>query len=333
MNIPFAVRFLIGMGVVMSIVLALLPHIVYWLSCLVARFSSHHVPYRPFGLTALVLVVVWLVLLIWGNQVGRFSCEVKSVTYSNTLLPEEFDGYRIVHISDMHLDGWEGHGDALQHVVDLVNQQHPDLICFTGDLVSILSQELDAERIAILRQLRAADGVASVLGNHDYAIYARFDNDSLREASWRKLVVKQREELGWNLLLNEHLIIRRGNDSIALVGVENQSVGVHPVVQRGDLKSAIKGLGNTFAILLSHDPSHWRHEVVPDTDIPLTLSGHTHAWQFRIGSWTPARYAYPECDGMYVEGNQSLYVNVGLGGTLPFRIGASPEITVITLKK
>ena len=145
--------------------------------------------------------------------------------------------------------------------------------------------------------------------------------------------------MNWDLLLNEHRIIRQGRDSIALVGVEND--GKPPFPERGDLKKALAGIpgygqGNDsthmFKVLLSHDPTHWRRKVLPQTDIQLTLSGHTHGMQFMLFGWSPSKFFYPEWKYMYHEGERGLYVSLGIGGALiPFRFGAWPEINVITL--
>lgn len=324
---------LIGIGII-AVLLILLPHIVYLLAKLAGVVAHFRVGYRPFGIAAIVLVVVWVLIAIFGNVYGRFRCEVKQVQLSFSNLPASFDGLRIVHISDLHLDGWAGHGKELQQRVDEINALHPDIICFTGDLVSLSPDEVKPF-VPILRQLRTnQEGhVYAVLGNHDYMPYTRFINDRERETAVAELVRMEREELGWKLLLNESEVIRLGGDSIAILGCENQSVGAHPVIQRGDLRKTVSGKENTFSILLTHDPSQWRKEVLVETNIPLTLSGHTHAMQFRILGFTPSKWLYPECDGLYSEGKQHLYVNIGLGGTLPWRIGATPEITFITLKK
>lgn len=324
---------LIGIGII-AVLLALLPHFVYLLAKLVGVVAHFRVGYRPFGIAAIVLVVVWVLIAIFGNVYGRFRHEVKQVQLSFSNLPASFDGLRIVHISDLHLDGWAGHEKELQQRVDEINALHPDMICFTGDLVSLSPDELKPF-VPILRQLRTnQEGhVYAVLGNHDYMPYTRFSNDREREAAVAELVRMEREELGWKLLLNESEIIRQGSDSIAILGCENQSVGAHPVIQRGDLRKTISGNENSFSILLTHDPSQWRKEVLTETNILLTLSGHTHAMQLRILGFTPSKWIYPECDGLYFEGKQHLYVNIGLGGTLPWRIGATPEITFITLRK
>ena len=323
--------------VIISVLLALLPHIIYILAKLVGLAIHLRISYRPFGYAALVLVAVWILTAIYGNVYGRFRHEVKQVNLTFSNLPASFDGLRIVHISDLHLDGWVGHEEELQKRIDEIYALQPDIICFTGDLVSLSPNELKPF-IPILKQLRTNSSnkrgaVYSVLGNHDYLPYTRIGLRA-REAAVKELIRMEREELGWKVLLNESDIIRRGNDSIAILGCENQSVGAHPVIQRGDLRKALKSVSDErFSLLLTHDPSQWRKEVVPETDIPLTLSGHTHAMQLRILGLTPSKWIYPECDGLYTEGNQHLYVNIGLGGTLPWRIGATPEITLITLKR
>ena len=340
-------RFLLFGIVIISVLLALLTHIIYILAKLSGIVVHFRVSYRPFGIAALLLVVVWVLTAIYGNVYGRFRHEVKQVQLSFESLPASFDGLRIVHVSDLHLDGWLGHEKELQQRVDEINALCPDIICFTGDLVSMSPDEL-RPFVPILRQLRTNSSllrgnkrgaVYAVLGNHDYMPYSRIGVRE-RNTAVAEVVRMEREELGWTVLLNEADVIRRGGDSIAILGCENQSVGAHPVIQRGDLRKTIQGVDSMFngqcsmfSVLLTHDPSQWRKEVLPETDIPLTLCGHTHAMQLRLLGFTPSKWIYPECDGLYLEGQQYLYVNIGLGGTLPWRIGATPEITLITLKK
>lgn len=357
-------RFLLFGIAIICVLLALLPHIIYVLAKLVGLVAHFRVSYRPFGIAALVLVAVWVLTAIYGNVFGRFRHEVKQVQLSFHNLPAAFDGLRIVHISDFHLDGWVGHEKELQERVDEINALSPDIICFTGDLISLSSDELKPF-IPILRQLHTNSSllpgdkrgaVFAVLGNHDYMPYTRLGVRE-RNKAVAELVRMEREELGWAVLLNESKVICHGGDSIAILGCENQSVGAHPVIQRGDLHRTIQSVSSdslstlnsqcqrglernartkcqlsTFCVLLTHDPSQWRKEVLPETDIPLTLSGHTHAMQLRLLGFTPSKWIYPECDGLYSEGEQHLYVNIGLGGTLPWRIGATPEITLITLR-
>ncbi|MBP5619248.1 MAG: metallophosphoesterase [Bacteroidaceae bacterium] len=324
-------RFMIILILVVSIFWLLVPQIVYVLGWLGARLLHGHLPWRPFAWASLIILGLWWGLYLYGHYWGRFTYEVKRVEYSSRQVPQGYEGYRIVHISDFHLDGWAGHEKRLEEVVQTINGMKPDLICFTGDLVSFDYREV-VPFVAVLRQLRASDGVVSILGNHDYNPYMRGLEPRQRQEFVDSLVRVQREELGWHLLLNEHMILHRGKDSLAILGVENQSCGAHQIIRRGRLHEAMEGTEGMMRILLSHDPSHWRAEVVGQTDIPLTLSGHTHAMQFRIMGFTPSRWIYPECDGRYDEGDQTLYVNIGLGGTLPMRIGATPEITEIVLK-
>lgn len=215
-------------------------------------------------------------------------------------------------------------------MVDLVNAQKPDLIVFTGDLVNNRAAELDGFE-EILSQLHATDGVYSILGNHDYGPYYRWKSKREQVNNLNDLK-KRQADMGWILLNNEHTLLHRGNDSIALIGVENE--GEPPFSQHGDLPKAQAGTNGLFKLLLSHNPTHWRREVLPQSDIDLMLAGHTHAMQLAIGHHSPASWIYPEWGGMYMEDNRGLYVNVGMGFVgLPFRFGAWPEITVITLDK
>ena len=211
-----------------------------------------------------------------------------------------------------------------------VNDLHPDLIVFTGDLVNSSADELD-NFMEILPQLRAKDGVYSILGNHDYCEYHHYDTPDGARSNLREVIRRERG-FGWDVLLNEHRFIHRGTDSIAIIGVENE--GKPPFPSFADLPKAMKGVSDdVYKILLSHDPSHWRREVLPETDIQLTLSGHTHAMQLMIGNFSPAQWAYREWGGAYQEDKHMLYVSLGIGGTVPFRFGAWPEINVITLKR
>lgn len=325
-------KFFIFSTVTIGLFLIILPHLIYIIVRLAGWIFHFHCNYRPFGYTALSLLALWLVLDIYGHVWGRFFYEQKNITLNFSNLPDSFRGYKVVHISDLHLDGWEGHEKKMQEIVNEINALNPDAICFTGDLVSLSEDEL-ASFVPILSQLKARDGVYSILGNHDYLPYNRFWTDRERQAHLQKLIDMERNQLGWNLLLNENAVIRHGNDSIAILGSENQSLGVHHIVQRGDLHKAMEGTDGMFRILLSHDPTHWRGEVLGKTDIPLTLSGHTHGGQMNVlGLFYVSTFIYKEHAGLYSENNQHLYVNIGLGGTMPVRIGATPEITVITLK-
>lgn len=267
--------------------------------------------------------------LIFGAIEGKEYFQIKEVAIQSSDIPKGFDGYRIVQLSDIHAGSWSGNAEGLQKAIRKINALHPDLIVFTGDLVNNLATELD-EFIPLFAQLKAKDGIYSVLGNHDYSLYIDWKNPDDRKANLESLKEKE-AQMGWEMLNNRHIKIHHQGDSIALIGVENS--GNPPFPDYADLKDAMKNTEGMFKILLSHDPSHWRREVLPDTDIQLTLSGHTHAMQTEILGFSPSRFVYPEYSGLYKEGNQMLYVNIGLGYLMfPVRIGAWPEITLFTLK-
>lgn len=287
-------------------------------------------PRTPFICTGLTLAVVSIVMIIYGSFIGLTQFDVKEVTYSSSKLPSSFDGYRIVQLSDIHIGSWQGNASAIQNLVNLVNEQHPDLIAFTGDLVNHRAIELNDFQ-HILAGLKAKDGVYSILGNHDYGPYFRWKNKQEQDDNLSDLQQRQ-AAMGWKLLNNSHTILIQGNDSIALIGVENE--GEPPFSQYADLPKAMQGTEGMFQILLSHNPTHWRREVLPESDIDLMLAGHTHAMQLKLGNYSPSSYIYPEWSGMYLEGTRGLYVNVGIGYVgLPFRFGAWPEITVLTLRR
>lgn len=273
--------------------------------------------------------LVVLVVMIYGCTLGQKKLVVNEQTLSFTSLPEEFDGYRIVQISDLHVGTYGKDTSFVARVVSEVMAQKPDLIVYTGDLVNSNANEVEPF-FPLLSSLSAPDGVVSIFGNHDYCYYNH--HHQMEEIRREQAALKANErKLGWHLLLNEHRVIERDSSCIAIAGVEN--VGKPPFPHYGSLPKAMNGLSDsTFVILLSHDPSHWRMEVLPDTDIPLTLSGHTHAMQFRIGRFTPVMMRYPEWGGLYEENGQQLFVSTGLGGGLPFRFGAWPEICVLTLR-
>lgn len=287
-------------------------------------------PRTPFIGTGLTLAVISITIIIYGSFIGRSQFEVKEVTYTSDRIPQAFDGYRIVQLSDIHIGSWQGNTAAIQRLVDLVNAQHPDLIVFTGDLVNSRALELDDFQ-EILAGLKAKDGVYSILGNHDYGPYFRWESKQDQEDNLIDLEQRQ-ADMGWKLLNNSHTILVQGNDSIALIGVEND--GEPPFSQYADLPEAMKGTEGMFQILLSHNPTHWRREVLPKSNIDLMLAGHTHAMQLIIGKYSPSSYIYPEWAGLYLEGTRGLYVNIGIGFVgLPFRFGAWPEITVLTLRR
>lgn len=317
-----------------TVVVALLPHIVFVAAKLLSLVFHFHVSYAPYGHAALYMVLLWLVLFSWGHFFGRYFYQVKHVDIACEGLPASFDGYKIVHISDLHLDGWKGHEDKLQEIIDSVNAQDADAVVFTGDIVSLSKDELKPF-VTQLRQLKARDGVFSIMGNHDYMPYNRRVPQRQRDADVKELQRMEREDMGWDLLLNESRILHRGSDSIAIVGSENQDSGVHVVIRRGDLAKALQGTDGLFHLILTHNPMHWKEEIVRNPMLrngSLTLCGHTHAGQVRIFGLSVAAFIYKEYDGLYTEAMHKLYVNIGLGGTMPMRIGATPEVTAMKLK-
>ena len=267
---------------------------------------------------------------LYGMTFGWKQLTVKQVDLTFDDLPSEFEGYRIAQLSDLHVGSYGSRSTFLEKVVRTVNAEQPDLIVFTGDLVNTSSDEIVPFE-CVLSELQAKDGVLSVLGNHDYSLYGMKERPAdPREGAVK--VVEAERRIGWDLLLNEHRILTRNGTQIAVIGVEN--TGKPPFPEIGDLHGSLAGLSDsTFKILLSHDPSHWRMEVLPTTDIPLMLAGHTHAAQVKIGSWSPVQWMYKEWSGLYQEGSQQLYISEGVGGTIPFRLGTKPEIIVFTLHR
>ena len=265
----------------------------------------------------------------FGFIEGWKRLELKHITFTSPDLPPYFDGYRLVQITDFHLGSFPPGNDFVQKVVDATNNEEPDMILFTGDLVNNQASEVEPY-LKTLGQLHAQDGIYSIWGNHDYCEYGNNHSIGALKRN-RRMLYGYQESLGWHQLMNEHHVVSHGMSSIAVIGVENP--GQPPFTNRSNLKKAMKGVDpDMFKILLSHDPHHWRREVV-GKKIQLTLAGHTHAGQLKIGKWTPARLAFKEWGGAYQIGEQMLYVSSGIGGSFPFRLGAWPELTVVTLKR
>ncbi|MGC8865406.1 MAG: metallophosphoesterase [Bacteroidales bacterium] len=264
------------------------------------------------------------------------SFRVHKVFFPVKSLPAAFRHYRIVQISDLHLGSWASVAE-LDRAISLVLEQKPDLIVFTGDLVNYSTAEAFPFE-ASLQRLRAPDGVLAVLGNHDYGGYTRWPSAYARRKNLEDLK-KFYHRIGWKLLNNENVIIRKENQEIAVAGVENW--GAHSrFPKRGNIQKALQGIEHVrVKILLSHDPTHWQNIVTQlAPDVLLTLSGHTHGMQLGIETagirWSPAKYFYKYWAGLYsnADETQYLYVNRGLGTIgYPGRIGILPEITLIEL--
>lgn len=272
------------------------------------------------------------VFTAYGALVERNIFVVKNVEIRFDDLPESFEGYRIAHISDIHARSFIGREKQMEKAVFMINGTSADLIAFTGDLITISPDELDGQA-EILAGLHAEDGVISILGNHDYCQYSDLSEEA-KDAEVRRLMTIEKD-MGWDLLMNENRIIRRGQDSLAIIGVENTSPSRH-FFSKGDFMKASQGTEGMFRIVLTHDPLHWEDEIV-GKDYPLTLSGHTHAMQFSLPGWSPSRLIFKQYRGLYSQlsdrGQQYIHVNIGLGETIfPARIGTRPEITLITLR-
>lgn len=291
----------------------------------------YHYTRKNYGIyVGAVMAAVLIVMTVYGSTLGFSKVVVRHETFYSKDLPAAFDGYRIAHLSDIHSGTFSGRLiNILEREADSVNAQKPDLIVFTGDIQNMRPAELIPATSALGR-MKAADGVVSVLGNHDYSEYI-VASDSEKRANEREVIERERG-LGWTLLLNSNTVIRRGSDSIFIAGMEND--GRPPFPQKGDLRRALAGVGSQdFVVMLEHDPTAWRRKILPGSQAQLTLSGHTHAMQFELFGWSPSSWVYKEWGGMYLEGRRALNVSKGMGGFVPFRIGASNEIVIITLRR
>ena len=282
----------------------------------------------------IVLAALFLACMLYAFTLGQRQYITTEFEFADKRIPKSFDGYRIAFISDLHVDAQHGTPSTIDSIVSYINNAKADLILFGGDIVTHHSKELD-EFAAPLSKLSAPDGVISVLGNHDYMAYVSWDNETARKKDIQRLIKTERG-MGWEVLLNENRIIRHHGDSIAIIGVENDSKlgdARHP--RLGDLKKATAGLNDSiFKILISHDPSHWRRSVVGATDIPLTLSGHTHGMQLTLPGIKLGDLFFSESAGAYRENDQMLYVTNGIGSSLMrARFAAWPEVVVVTLRK
>ena len=268
----------------------------------------------------------------FGN---KYKYDIKKIKLSFANLPAGFKGLRILHISDIHSGSFLDK-KAVEHGVDEINQQNADIILFTGDLVNDMATEMKDYK-DVFNTLKAPMGVYSTLGNHDYGDYASWPNNYTTKEQNLENLKKLQAEMGWRLLMNEHVVLEKGGDKIALIGIENWSAKAR-FPKHGRMDLAYPGAEKyPFKILMSHDPSHWDAQVKPQyPDIDLMLSGHTHGMQFGIEipgfKWSPVQYIYKQWAGLYEEGKQKLYVNRGFGFIgYPGRVGILPEITVIEL--
>ena len=284
----------------------------------------------------------WLGLGLGGGLFGtllygfsnKYNYQVKKIKLAFTNLPKSFEGFTIVQISDIHSGSFQNKA-AVNHGIDLILQQKPDLILFTGDLVNDRAEEM-ADYMDVFSRLSAPMGVFSSLGNHDYGDYVSWPSAQAKTENLEQLK-KVHANLGWRLLMNEHVLLEKDTEQIAVLGIENWGAkGRFP--KYGKMKEAYPGTEKVpFKILLSHDPSHWDAEVRTQyKDVDLMLAGHTHGMQFGLENpyfkFSPVQWMYKQWAGLYEEGNQKLYVNRGFGFIgYPGRVGILPEITVIEL--
>ena len=273
--------------------------------------------------------------MLYGITKGKYDFRVKKVKLAFDNLPKAFDGFKILHISDIHSGSFDSR-EAIMDGIKLINQQEADVVLFTGDLVNNDSREI-IPFIENFKTLKAPYGVYSVLGNHDYGDYKKWDSVQAKQENM-ELLYQYQKEMGFQLLNNENSILTKGEDVIGIYGVENW--GNLPFPQKGDLDKALSGSEDVdFKVLLSHDPTHWDKKVVSHpVHFDLTLSGHTHGMQFGVDipgfKWSPIKYIYPQWAGLYAKGKQYLYVNRGFGFLgFPGRVGIWPEITSIELTR
>lgn len=318
----------------MALGLYFIPKAVYVLCSIVGRIVKKlsHSRYNWGNLVGLALGLVIVYVMLYGSFIGVRRLKVNHVEIALEKLPHAYDGYKLVLFSDAHVGSFTGwRKKLLQRDIDSINAQHADAIVFAGDLQNLRPSELYPVQ-DMLRQLKAPDGVFSVLGNHDYSDYIK-DDPAICAANEREMQSRQRQ-FGWTLLMNEWKSINRGprkEGRLVFAGMENY--GQKDGTQRADLKLTLAGVDPAdCVILLQHDPSAWQQLILPEANVPLTLSGHTHGGQLSFFGLRASRVKGGEDYGLYHEGHHQLYVTCGIGGLLPFRFGVSPEIAVITLK-
>ncbi len=322
---------------------------VQWTAAKISASNDRTVPAQTGEKISRSAFLSWAGMIAGGGLFGtlvhgfgnKYRYQVKKIKLDFHNLPPGFKGIKIVHISDIHSGSFNNREAVIKGVYKIM-QEKPDVILFTGDLVNNTADEMN-EYMDVFDKLNAPLGVYSVLGNHDYGDYVSWDSTANKQINLERLK-RVHAELGWKLLLNEHVVLEKGGDKIALLGIENWSAkSTFP--KYGDLKKAYDGAADyPFKILMSHDPSHWKAEVCESySDINLMLAGHTHGMQFGVEipgfKWSPVQYFYKEWAGLYentpegaVPASQKLYVNRGFGFIgYPGRVGILPEITVLEL--
>jgi predicted MPP superfamily phosphohydrolase len=300
-----------------------------------AEPNSHTISRLDFlNKTAVSMAAIPFVAFVYGMVKGAFDYKVHKIKVVLPHLPPEFNGLKIIQVSDIHSGSFVSKS-PLQQAVKIINAQNADVVFFTGDLVNDRSGEMDMH-IDTLGNIKAPMGVYSVLGNHDYGDYVKWNSIEEKKENLQRLK-NIHAQMGWRLLMNEHIALRKDNAEIAVIGIENWGANLN-FPKYGDLKRAHDGTEKyPVKLLLSHDPSHWNTQVKEEyKDVDITFSGHTHGFQFGIEipgfKWSPSQYVYKQWAGLYQHGKQYLYVNRGLGFLgYPGRVGILPEITVMEL--
>ena len=298
--------------------------------------SLSYIPQRRIFISQLSILLASIPAsaLFLGMLRGKYNYKVIKHQLSFNRLPKDFNGFKIVHISDFHCGSFDNK-EKLTYGIDLINKQEPDIILFTGDMVNNIADEILPWK-SLISSLNAPHGKYAVLGNHDYGDYNSWNSDEEKVNNFKKLIALQ-NEMGFKMLNNASEKIKVNQSTIDLLGVENWGSGFK---QKGNLDLALANTkSNDFKILMSHDPTHWKEKVLSHKQhIDLTLSGHTHGMQFGIEipgiiKWSPAKYRYKHWAGIYQELNKVINVNRGFGFlAYPGRVGIYPEITLITLQ-
>ena len=283
---------------------------------------------------AIGMAVVPFVAFVYGMVRGAFNYKVHNIKLSLSKLPSSFNGLKILQISDLHLGSFVS-TKHLEEAVSIINEQKADVVFFTGDLVNDRATETEMH-VDVLKKIKAPMGVFSILGNHDYGDYVKWESKEAKQKNLEDLIAVH-GKIGWKILINEHVPLKKGDDEIVVIGIENWGGNLN-FPKYGDMKKAHAGTEKyPVKLLLSHDPSHWSKQVLKEyKDVDVTFSGHTHGFQFGIEipgfKWSPSQYVYKQWAGLYTREGQHLYVNRGLGFLgYPGRLGISPEITVMEL--
>ena len=286
---------------------------------------------------ALILGALPVLSLTYGMARNQYRYQVLKTKVPIKDLHPDLQGLKIVQISDIHSGSFLLR-EPVERSIEMINAEKPDIVFFTGDLVNSLAKEMEPF-VEMFKKIEAPLGVYSILGNHDYGDYHQWPSKEEKQQNFEDLK-HMHKRLGWDLLLNEHRKVEVGSTHFNVIGVENYSASPR-FPKYGDLTKATEGMQkDTFNVLLSHDPSHWEAQVAPAyPEIDLTLSGHTHGFQFGVEipgfmKWSPIQYVYPQWAGLYEKATQYLYVNRGLGYLgYPGRVGILPEITLLTLEQ